>query len=92
MIIKVIHQLRIAILEAEDHAPIAAHGHRPETRQTARELVQAKARNIDLIDGLRCFQYAKYPAQPHCVLGDDTGFGAGIKEARRPAWRKLVIT
>ena len=42
------------------------------------ELIASESPDIDLIDGLRCFQYAKNPAQPHCVLGDDTGFGAGI--------------
>ncbi len=54
--------------------------------------MQAKAGDIDLIDGLRCFQYAKNPAQPYCVLGDDTGFGAGIEEGAQPSVWKLVIT
>ena len=80
VIIEIVYQLRVAILEAEDHAPIAAHGYRPETRQTPRELMQAQAWRVHLIDGLSRIQYAKNPAQPHRVLGNDAGLGTGFKE------------
>ena len=42
--------------------------------------MQAQAWRVHLIDGLSRIQYAKNPAQPHRVLGNDAGFGAGFEK------------
>ena len=42
--------------------------------------MQAQARCIHLIDGLRRIQYTENSAQPRRVSGDDAGFGTGFEE------------
>lgn len=50
--------------------------------------MQAQARRVYLIDGLRCIQHAEYPAQPRRVLGNDAGFGAGFEEGAQTCMAK----